>query len=404
MITNNHPANGPVSLDRLHQIREILSKAAAQSDGGNLGYAMADAVKVIDEVLERRKAILAEWITYWPDSEDEIFREHSRSNEACARRIAEEIGGYVVPVYHGIAELQERRKADSADESKKPLCNPVLRYADSYRDMASRGVESIPIWSVITDLERNIAPLYAAPQPLTDAERAELQEHRKAQPVEVSFAMAYAFHHALTDSPLGSDEAEEIKTGLRAALANVTAPQPAPDSEAQATLKRLAVIMSGSDAPGEIRSLTVTAQSLVDRCKTLSRERDALQLSGNSEQLIKHQSSNHDSDSNVSGDEIKQPASNVIIGWLRSDYNSDDKRDPNAPLFMLGTNDPSETWGVKYIPLTGNSPVTPDGWKLVPVTAFPSQWAAGKKAFDSAGINKVDAVYKAMVAAAPQQE
>ncbi|HDX4397526.1 TPA: hypothetical protein QIU16_000549 [Citrobacter freundii] len=48
MTTNNHPANGPVSLDRLHQIREILSKAAAQRDGGNLGYAMADAVKVID--------------------------------------------------------------------------------------------------------------------------------------------------------------------------------------------------------------------------------------------------------------------------------------------------------------------------------------------------------------------
>lgn len=45
---NNHPANGPVSLDRLHQISEILSNASAQSDGGNLGYAMADAVKVID--------------------------------------------------------------------------------------------------------------------------------------------------------------------------------------------------------------------------------------------------------------------------------------------------------------------------------------------------------------------
>jgi inner membrane protein involved in colicin E2 resistance len=54
MTTNNHPAHGPVSLDRLHQIREILSKAAAQSDGGNLGYAMADAVKVIDEVLAAR--------------------------------------------------------------------------------------------------------------------------------------------------------------------------------------------------------------------------------------------------------------------------------------------------------------------------------------------------------------
>ncbi|EAN5162154.1 DUF550 domain-containing protein [Salmonella enterica] len=59
---------------------------------------------------------------------------------------------------------------------------------------------------------------------------------------------------------------------------------------------------------------------------------------------------------------VKQPSNDDVIGWLRSDYNSDDKRDPDAPLFMLGSNNPSETWGVKYMPLTGNSPVTPDGW------------------------------------------
>ncbi len=41
--------------------------------------------------------------------------------------------------------------------------NPVLAYADSYRNMANHGVESIPVWSVITDLERNIAPLFTAP-------------------------------------------------------------------------------------------------------------------------------------------------------------------------------------------------------------------------------------------------
>lgn len=61
--------------------------------------------------------------------------------------------------------------------------------------------------------------------------------------------------------------------------------------------------------------------------------------------------------------QCSQPVSNhdelQVIGWLRSDYNSDDKRDPNAPLFMLGRNDPSEAWGVKYIPLSGNSPVIP---------------------------------------------
>ncbi len=56
MTNNNHPSPSFVSLDRLHQISEILSKAAAQSDGGNLGCAMADAVKVIAGAIAVRKA------------------------------------------------------------------------------------------------------------------------------------------------------------------------------------------------------------------------------------------------------------------------------------------------------------------------------------------------------------
>lgn len=48
---------------------------------------------------------------------------------------------------------------------REPDRNPVLAYADNYRDMAKQGVESVPIWSVITDLERNIAPLYRHAQP-----------------------------------------------------------------------------------------------------------------------------------------------------------------------------------------------------------------------------------------------
>ncbi|STF91276.1 Uncharacterised protein [Escherichia coli] len=45
--------------------------------------------------------------------------------------------------------------------------------------------------------------------------------------VAVNDDMAYAFHHALSDSSLGADEVEEIKAGLRAAFANVTI-QPEP--------------------------------------------------------------------------------------------------------------------------------------------------------------------------------
>lgn len=55
--------------------------------------------------------------------------------------------------------------------------------------------------------------------------------YRHAQPapvVPVTDAMAYAFHHALTDSPLGDDDVEDIKAGLRAALVNVFNTQPPP--------------------------------------------------------------------------------------------------------------------------------------------------------------------------------
>ncbi|EGN3384359.1 hypothetical protein IH086_001179 [Salmonella enterica] len=87
MTINNHPAHGPVSLDRLHQIREILSKAAAQSDGGNLCYAMADAVKVIDGVIA---SFGAEPVAYMYKDGDDI--EYNGHNEFSG-------GGKGAPLY-----------------------------------------------------------------------------------------------------------------------------------------------------------------------------------------------------------------------------------------------------------------------------------------------------------------
>ncbi|TCW07094.1 uncharacterized protein DUF551 [Raoultella sp. BIGb0138] len=59
----------------------------------------------------------------------------------------------------------------------------------------------------------NVQPLYRHAQPAPANE-----------PITVTDDMAYAFHHALTDSMLGADEVEEIKTGLRVVFANLTAP------------------------------------------------------------------------------------------------------------------------------------------------------------------------------------
>ncbi|HHT4680378.1 hypothetical protein [Klebsiella michiganensis] len=71
------------------------------------------------------------------------------------------------PTTSAIARVALELNKRSATMEAEPDRNPVLAYADSYRDMAKQGVESVPIWSVITDIERNIAPLYRhAQQPV----------------------------------------------------------------------------------------------------------------------------------------------------------------------------------------------------------------------------------------------
>lgn len=92
MTTNNHPAHGPVSLDRLHQISEILSKASAQSDGGNLGYAMADAVKVIDGAIA---AFDAEPVLY---AAEETLA-YAKMGELHLKCLSQPMGDAVIPLY-----------------------------------------------------------------------------------------------------------------------------------------------------------------------------------------------------------------------------------------------------------------------------------------------------------------
>ncbi|EPZ5206705.1 TPA: DUF551 domain-containing protein [Citrobacter freundii] len=91
-MTTNHTANGPVSLDRLHQISEILSKAAAQSDGGNLGYAIADAVKVIDGAIA---AFGAEPVLY---AAEETLA-YAKAGELHLKCLSQPMGDAMIPLY-----------------------------------------------------------------------------------------------------------------------------------------------------------------------------------------------------------------------------------------------------------------------------------------------------------------
>lgn len=114
MTTNNHPAHGPVSLDRLHQISEILSKAAAQSDGGNLGYAMADAVKVIDEVLNAEPVLYA--------AEETLA--YAKMGELHLKCLSQPMGDAVIPLY---AHRQATEEIGSWNNHRNtPTANPAI--------------------------------------------------------------------------------------------------------------------------------------------------------------------------------------------------------------------------------------------------------------------------------------
>lgn len=105
--------------------------------------------------------------------------------------------------YFMAKELQERRKADS---------EPVAEVVSIYGDPEAFG-------------EREIRPLVGIQQmPYGTKLYRHAQLALTSESITVTDDMAYAFHHALTDSMIGADDVEEIKTGLRAVFANLTAP------------------------------------------------------------------------------------------------------------------------------------------------------------------------------------
>ena len=140
-----------------------------------------------------------------------------------------------------------------------------VQYGQQWRDVTKERYEDH------RDHGSPIRIVYAEPPaPVEQSPEIIGYEHRmicgELRPVP-KFRVEETYHNILK-------EEQEVNAKLAEYSLNKSQPQPTPESEDRKMLKRLAVIMSGNDAPGEIRSLTVTAQSLVDRCKTLAREKE----------------------------------------------------------------------------------------------------------------------------------
>lgn len=137
MTTNNHPAHGPVSLDRLHQISEILSKEAAQSDGGNLGCAIADAVKVIDGAIAAFGVEPVAWQWEYRD------KRHVTNDQRRAKIVAEDGEVLVQPLYTA-PPVPEPMKAHQIRELVNDLRDIAIEYqgTQQLRERIARTVRS----------------------------------------------------------------------------------------------------------------------------------------------------------------------------------------------------------------------------------------------------------------------
>jgi len=81
-----------------------------------------------------------------------------------------------------------------------------------------------------------------------NSELATELEALREQEIEINDDMALAFHHAISDGALGSDDIEEIKTGLKAAFSHInSAPAAMPDYEpSREELYRIANHIAGA--------------------------------------------------------------------------------------------------------------------------------------------------------------
>lgn len=170
------------------------------------------------------------------------------------------------------------------------------------------------------------------------------------EPITVTDDMAYAFHHALTDSMLGADDVEEIKTGLRAVFANLTAP--IVSAKYPERLPCSVLLEPGLRFGKGIKTSTVLA-ALARRAVY---ESDMAALSPEEKAEFRAKIADFKA-------LMEQPA--PVVPDERAAFNAWNNED-NLPIAGVGAKNAAWLAWQARAKLAGNSPVIPDGYLMVP--------------------------------------
>lgn len=120
-MTTNHPAHGPVSLERLRQIREHLQHDTQYSKGGNRAYILADVLNVIDGAIS---AFGAEPVLY---AAEETLA-YAKMGELHLKCLSQPMGDAVIPLYAApqLPQLPQPAVPDALDDYVNSDEHPLL--------------------------------------------------------------------------------------------------------------------------------------------------------------------------------------------------------------------------------------------------------------------------------------
>lgn len=131
----NHPANGPLTAERIERVRDELQRSIQYQNGGDMAYVIADAIKGLEELLVEKEAASK------PVGNEELDQMIWK---------LERDGGMTPKLLSLMRELRERRRADKPTDDERimtiegiaPPVTQIKAVADLYGITSPTGSET----------------------------------------------------------------------------------------------------------------------------------------------------------------------------------------------------------------------------------------------------------------------
>lgn len=230
MTTQQHPAQFDWATELLDAEGHVTLSAKEANEIGARLRSMGEKLKAYEDLDEAASDVQLLRMGY------AAARLEIESLQARIKTMAEEHADELMLAHLDGRSQAAQQPAPSVAVHK--ACKPDMLVNGGALKLALNVLRRAGKHEVADELEATAQP---TPTPQADSQPIQAAPAAVAGP-HVTDAMALAFHSALSDGALGSDEVEEIKAGLRAALAAAFV-QPAPPQEPSHTAVQLAELV-----------------------------------------------------------------------------------------------------------------------------------------------------------------